>query len=452
MATPYDESLLEWHVTGQLAMIAVDNRRVIRVGDPAMLRSFDFSPDGRHARVTTMHRPFSYVVPVTSFGRVEEIWDREGNVLAEIADTELNTGIRGVPSAPGVAGDEEEADRRQIMWREDGAGLTFLRMEPAPEEEEGDEAAAEEEDDEADTTPEGSCHAVDGSVRRGRHDRSLRERPAHGEPPLLVGLRLAFRHPETRRWRRRRWWWLRRRAAGAAPSPSTLSGWTTRRLATTISEWDSDEFYANPGSLLMDNGQAGGGGGGGRFGGGGGSVGSQTVEVVGDDGSESVFLMGTNYNEDPLAESPISFLDRVALRTGDTERVYESSNDGEYERITTVLDAGAGNFVVHRESPTEVGQSSLVDGEARTQLTQNVDYTPDLTNAPRDRFTVERPDGFRFLVKRHHAARLRGRRRATRDVLVLPARIRGPGVVRRTGTHLQQERLPQLRHPARSNT
>ncbi|MXV96848.1 MAG: S9 family peptidase, partial [Gemmatimonadetes bacterium] len=165
-----------------------------------------------------------------------------------------------------------------------------------------------------------------------------------------------------------------------------------------ISEWDTDEFYENPGSLLMTSGQAGGGGAAFRFGGGGGGAGGHFVEIAGAEGAESVFLMGTVYNEDPLAESPMSFLDRVTLRSGDRERVYESSNDGQSERITTVLDADAGRFVVQRETPTEVAQGYLVVGSARTQLTSNVDYTPDLTNAPRQRFTVERPDGFRFLV------------------------------------------------------
>ena len=395
MATPYDESLLQWHVTGQLATIAVDNRDVTRVGDPAMLRSFDFSPDGRHARVTTMQEPFSYVVPVTSFGRVEEIWDREGNVLAEIAETELNTGIRGAPSAPGVAGDEEEADRRQIRWREDGAGLTFLQMEPAPEEEEGDEAAAEEEDEEADGR---------------RMDRVMLWSAPFGEDDTTVLYESNRRMANHRYSADYGWLFVTRRPGGGGGGRGfgggggggTVTEYAVRlddpETRYTISEWDSDEFYANPGSLLMDNGQAGGGGGVFRFGGGGASAGTHFVEVVGEDGGESVFLMGTRYNEDPLAESPFSFLDRVALRTGDRERVYESSNDGEYERITRVLDADAGRFVVHRESPTEVGQSFLVDGGARSQLTQNVDYSPDLTNAPRQRFTVERPDGFSFLV------------------------------------------------------
>ncbi len=392
MATPHDEALLEWHVTGQLAAIAVDDRRVTNIGAPAMIRSFDFSPDGIHVRVTTMQRPFSYIVPVTSFGRVEEIWDRDGAVLAEIEETELNTGIRGAPSAPGVAGDEEEADRRGMSWREDGAGLVYLRMEPAPEEEEGaDEEEAGEEDEED-----------------GRMDRVMLWAPPFGEDDETV-LYESRRRMTNHRYSEDYGWLFVTQGGGRGGRAGGFGGGGGRGTVTqyavrlddpetryTISEWDTEDFYANPGSLLMNDGRAGGGGAF-RFGGGGGASG-HVVEVVGEGDDESVFLMGTVYDEDPLAESPKSFLDRVAVRTGDRERVYESSNDGESERITTVLDAGAGRFVVERETPTEVAQSFLVNGSARSQLTTNVDYTPDLTNAPRRRFTVERPDGFRFLV------------------------------------------------------
>ena len=392
MATPHDEALLEWHVTGQLATIAVDNRRVTEVGAPAMIRSFDFSPDGMHARVTTMQRPFSYIVPVTSFGRVEEIWDREGTVLAEIEATELNTGIRGAPSAPGVAGDEEEAERRQILWREDGAGLVYLRMEPAPEEEEGEEEEEGDQDDE-------------GNARR--MDRVMLWAPPFGEDDETVIFESRQRMSNHRYSADYGWLFVTQGGGGPAGfggggNRGTVTQYAVRlddpETRYEISEWDREDFYANPGSLLMQGGRAGGGAVFRFGGGGGGGAGGHTVEVAGEDGAEAVFLSGMVYNEDPLAESPKSFLDRVSLRTGDRDRVYESSNDGQYERITTVLDADAGRFVVQRETPTEVAQSHLVDGDARTQLTSNVDYTPDLTNAPRQRFTVERPDGFRFLV------------------------------------------------------
>ena len=387
MATPYDEALLEWHVAGQLAAINVANRRVTNIGAPAMIRSFDFSPDGQHARVTTMRPPFSYVVPVTSFGRVEELWDRDGNVLTEIDETELNTGIRGAPAAPGVAGEEEEPDRRQMFWRQDGAGLTFLQMEPAPEEEEGEdaaeEAAAEEEEEE-----------------RGppRKDRVMLWVPPFGEDDVSVVYESDRRMSSHRYSEGYEWLFVTQRpgGGGGAGGPAAFArggggGGRVTEYAVrldepdstyTITEWDSSDFYANPGSLVMASG-----GNGGRF-----------VEIVGEPGEEMVHLTGTVYHEDPLEASPQSFMDRVSVRTGEKERLYESSNDGQYERIAAVLDPAAERFVVQRETPTEIAQSYLVDGDTRTQLTNNVDYTPDITNAPRDRFTVERPDGFRFLV------------------------------------------------------
>ncbi len=396
MATPHDEALLQWHGTGQLVAIAVDNRRVTPIGQPAMIRGFDFSPDGEHARVTTMRRPFSYIVPVNSFGRVEEIWDREGTALVELSENELSTGIRSTPSAPGVAGDEEEPDRRQVMWREDGAGLTFLQMEPEPEEEEGEEDVEEEEEGE------------EGRGSQRRKDRVMLWAPPFVEGEETVVYESAQRMSSHRYSEDYRWLFFTQRPGGGGGAARFGGGGRGRvteyavhlddpETRHTISEWDSEEFYENPGSLLM----AGGGGGGrffGFFGGGGGGGGGHFVEIAGEGDEVSVFLQGTRYFEDPLEQSPQSFLDRVAIRTGDKERIYESSNEGQWERITTVLDAGAGRLVVRRETPTEIGQSYLVDGDMRTQLTNNVDYTPDITNAPRERFTVERPDGFRFLV------------------------------------------------------
>jgi hypothetical protein len=110
MSTPYDFQLLEWHATGQLALVDVGApppakgaRRpaargaaaagVKKIGQPAMFRSLDLSPDGKHVRVTRMTKPFSYIVPVSSFGSIEEIWDADGKALAKIRETPLNLGV-----------------------------------------------------------------------------------------------------------------------------------------------------------------------------------------------------------------------------------------------------------------------------------------------------------------------------------------------------------------------
>ena len=61
---------------------------------------------------------------------------------------------------------------------------------------------------------------------------------------------------------------------------------------------------------------------------------------------------------------PKTFLDRVAIKSGEKTRVYESDNGGVFERISTVLDPDVPRFIVSRESPAEVPQNYLVDGAA----------------------------------------------------------------------------------------
>ena len=104
MGTPLEKDLLEWHWTGQLALIQVDNRRVTNIGAPTMVRSVDPSHDGKYFRVTRTVRPFSYIVPASSVGRVEELWDRNGNVLDTLSEVELNTAVRSA--------DGDDDDRR----------------------------------------------------------------------------------------------------------------------------------------------------------------------------------------------------------------------------------------------------------------------------------------------------------------------------------------------------
>ena len=163
----------------------------------------------------------------------------------------------------------------------------------------------------------------------------------------------------------------------------------------TLARYASDDVYANPGSLVLTGGKVPSTGRGffGRRGGGGG----ETVQLSAD--GASAFLYGVAYDRDPVANGPRSFLDRVALDSGDKTRVWEGSNDDLWERVTAVLDIDAPRFVVERESATTVPQSYLFqNGTLGRQLTENRDYTPDITHARRVRFVVERPDGFRFMV------------------------------------------------------
>ena len=283
MATPEDETLLEWHATGQLATIDVESREVTEIGDPAMIYSFDFSPTGAHTRTVLLQKPFSFIVPVRSFGRVEQIWDREGTVLAELDVTEMNTGLGdNRPAAPGVAGIGGDSDRRQVAWRNDGQGLTFLQQEESDEEEDDTDS------DESAGTPD---HVMlwappfdeDSQYSLYSHDSGIQSYRFSADYGMVF-----FRTS---------------RRGNVGEYAVDLSDPDTRY---TVVEYDSDDFYANPGSLVMAGGRVGGGV---RLGGGGGGGSASVVETSSD--GANVFLYGTSYNEDPAAEGPTTFIDKV---------------------------------------------------------------------------------------------------------------------------------------------
>jgi dipeptidyl aminopeptidase/acylaminoacyl peptidase len=393
MATPHDEALLEWHATGQLALIEVGNRRVTRIGQPTMIRSIDPSPDGMYIRVTRMVKPFSYVVPVNSFGTVEEVWDRSGTALAMLNERELNLGVRDDDAPGGGRGGAgaNQTGKRELAWRTDGQGFTYLEQEPAPDSAQADSTSQPQRD-----TAQADAGGRGGRGGQGGNGARRPDRVMQWLPPFDSTSTVVVYEQNTR-------------MQGHRYSEDMSALFFTERSGQNVTEfavrlddpeqtkhqlvrYSTEDFYDNPGSLVTTSG----GGGRGGFGGFGGGGGGGAVTVSGD--GSHVFYQGTKYDENPTEVGPKSFIDRVAIETGEKERIYESDNNGVYERVTSILDIDAGRFIVTRESPTDVPQAFLLESGQRTQLTQNVDHTPDLTRARKERFVVTRPDGFKFRV------------------------------------------------------
>jgi len=364
LETPHEMALLEYYATGQLALIDIDRRRATPIGSPAMIRSFTISGDGQYLRVTRMVKPFSYIVPVGSFGSVEEIWDLEGNALAELSSRELRTGLSG--GGGGYGRGSDQSGKRSLSWRPDGAGLSYLEQEPRQRGEEGDgepqEEAAEEEEEQVrkdrvmlwvapfDSTSTQVVYESETRIRSVSYSEDCRtlyltERDGSTETLYAVNLD----DPETR---------------------------------YTIYELDTDDDYATAGSLQMKPGPMGG-----------------YVVRTSSDG-ESVFLAGTQSYENWQEQAPRPFFHRVEIATGESDTLWTGAEDS-YDRILEVLDDDAGELLISRESPTMIGDSYLVNtatGAVR-KLTDNTDYAPQVTQAQRQRFQVTRADGIRFWVE-----------------------------------------------------
>ena len=409
MSSTYEKDLLKWHATGQVALIDVQKGLVKKVGQPAMIRSIDFAPDAKHARVTRMVEPFSYDVPASSFGSIEEVWDLEGKVLTKLTERPINLGVQDdtQPQTPpdpaagggGRGGNQNQTGKREIAWRPDGQGLTYLEQEPGPQNAAGGPGAR---GNRGGGAPAAADDPQDDSARGGRGPQAQRkDRLYQWLPPFDDSSRKTLYESNSR-------------MTGHRFSPDMQVLFFTERVGQntvdsavyltdtakkyTLVRYRADDIYANPGSIVGLRGGGGGGrgagGGGGRggFGGGGGGP----VMLSAD--SQHVFYQGTIYSKTPNEVGPKTFIDKIAIKTGEKSRVYESENANAYERVSTILNADAGRFIITRESPTEVPQQFLVQSGQRTQLTQNKDVTPDLTKMKQERFTVERPDGFKFRV------------------------------------------------------
>jgi dipeptidyl aminopeptidase/acylaminoacyl peptidase len=102
LKTPHDEDLFEHYGQVQLAVVDSASGAVQRIGSPGIIVDADFSPDEQYLLVTKVKRPFSYRVPYPYFTRTTEVWDRQGALVATIADLPISDEIptQGVPTGP----------------------------------------------------------------------------------------------------------------------------------------------------------------------------------------------------------------------------------------------------------------------------------------------------------------------------------------------------------------
>ncbi len=419
MTTEYEQRLLEWHAIGQLALIDVPagpadpkarpakgaaQKGVTSIGAPAMVRSLDVSPDGKYLRVTRMTRPFSYIVPASNFGSIEEIWDGGGKALAKLSERPLNEGAQDDtapdPAAGGGRGAQAEQGKRELAWRADGQGMTYLEQEAPPPGE----------------TPASGGRAGGGRAGGGRAAAAAGDQAAgtgRGQAPQRrdrlyqwlppfedKGAKVLFEN--TTRMSNHRFspdmqilFWRETSGQNTIENAVYLNAPTQRY---TLARFRTDDPAANPGSIVMQRGGGGGGRGGGAPGGRGGAGGpGGGIVLLSADGS-SVFYQGTTNDKDPEKVGPKSFIKRTPIKGGESKSIYEGDNNGVYESVAGAIDLDAGKFVIEKQSPTQVPQYFLVEGTNRKQLTENKDLFPDLTGAVKMRIPVERADGFKFRI------------------------------------------------------
>ena len=104
-----DEKLFSYYAESQMVIIDFSSQQIQAktIGETQLTRGAEISPDGKHILVTTIQKPFSYLMTVGSFPKKIEVWDLDGNSKYLVADVPLeeNIPIEGVRTG-----------RRSITW------------------------------------------------------------------------------------------------------------------------------------------------------------------------------------------------------------------------------------------------------------------------------------------------------------------------------------------------
>ncbi len=424
LESPYDMTLLEHLATGQLSLIDISDGHVTKIGFPNLFQNVSMAPGKEQFRVSMMKRPFSYFVPMARFGSSEGIWDQEGKSLSTLAERSLReveppaptvlttgqgqnagqggkkgggTGAKAKVQPPQADPDDpkgpaEPVDpdaKRLIAWRPDGAGLSFLQLRPL--------------------SGKGAAKAADDKTPR--QDRVWQWLPPFGkedvkviyETPLRI---LAAQYSEDCQWLFLTQTVDKQRQISAvdlADPQKTLyvlhKGLADKEMpdikkapdAPAAKAAEDDEQQAKkagggltgpaPASLLT------------RSSGG-------AVQVVRISSAGEVFLNGTERARTGAKAPAKVFLDKINIKTGQSERIYQSKGDM-LESIDTVDGNDVRQVFTTRQNKNVVPdsfQTDLKTGKV-TRLTNNVDPTPWYRQVREQRFQVTRIDGFKFWVK-----------------------------------------------------
>lgn len=443
--SPFQMQLLEYLLTGQLALVTVADGTVSNVGAPAMIRTASAAPGEGAFRVSTVKKPFSYYAPFQRFGSLESLWDQGGMALVTLAEQTLRekepappdptpapTGPKGVvtkgkgakgpadpvdpvdpqpvpspmnPDDPPAGGPTETIDpdaKRAFTWRPDGKGLTFLQPEPAKKEEPKKDDKKEEPKKDEPPKKEEPKAAM-------RKDRVMLWQPPFGKDDAKVVYESPNRVQAAQFSEDCRWLFVTQtvdgqsQVTGIDTADPKAPAYVISRGAAGIGPKggggkkarmdgdDDDDSDEQPG--------------GGRPGGAAGTglmakpVGGTTAVRVSSTGA--VYVSGTDRGKGTSAGTfAKAYIDAIDIKTGKKARVFEGT--GETVETVDAVDGDDVKRVFTTRQNTKVVPDSFVTDLATgkaTKLTNNVDRTPWFHDLKVERFKVTRADGFKFWVK-----------------------------------------------------
>ncbi|MFW6160604.1 MAG: S9 family peptidase [Acidobacteriota bacterium] len=346
LRTPHDKELFRYYTTAQLALLYPGQQPQL-VGRPGMFMDLSLSQDGKYILSERLSEPFSYIVSYSDFPRLLEIIDLEGNVLTQ---------VRKVPLQEAMSRGDNDVLRdlpRDVSWRPDEKGLIFLWREEKKDKNEENGEEEEKRKDRLMFLP--PPFNMEEAVTLIDSDKSFSDISLTPEG-LFAVVRLSGKNDAEKN----RQEIIAYDLTQEPPQPFVL-----------VKDIDPEDILKDPGNILTQR------------------TANGILYAVISEEKNSLYLQGPGYREDL---KPQPFIDRIQIKRGKTERVFESSSDA-YERPLAVLDNNLEQIVVSREAPGVFPDCFLwKNGAIEERLTSNEDPFPEITSCRGEDFTFIRRD------------------------------------------------------------
>ncbi|SFI65164.1 Dipeptidyl aminopeptidase/acylaminoacyl peptidase [Kaistella treverensis] len=111
LKNPQDEANFETLAKAELVKIGIDGTQE-KFKPAEIYSSMSFSPDGNYLMLTTIQKPYSYIVPLNRFPMTSTIYDKDGKLVKTVNETPLNEIMpKGFSSV--------RKGKRNMSWRDD---------------------------------------------------------------------------------------------------------------------------------------------------------------------------------------------------------------------------------------------------------------------------------------------------------------------------------------------
>ena len=111
LKNPQDEANFETLAKSELVKISINGDQQKFKSD-GIYSGMNYSPDGNYLMLTTIQKPYSYIVPLNRFPMISTVYDKNGNLVKVVNETPLNEIMpKGFSSV--------REGKRNISWRDD---------------------------------------------------------------------------------------------------------------------------------------------------------------------------------------------------------------------------------------------------------------------------------------------------------------------------------------------